>query len=268
MTFGSMPNDGGNLIFTEDEYYDFISNEKGSEEYFREYIGSEELINRKKRFCLWLVDAEPSKLRNLPKILERIEKTKNNRLASRRDATKKLANTPALFAEIRQPQKNYLFFPLISSENRTIIPIGFMGKEVIINNKGAFVISDNLLYIFGMLSSSIHMVWINKVCGRLKSDYNYSISTVYNNFPWPENPTDEQKMEVEECAQAVLDARLQFPNSSLADLYDPNTMPPELVKAHTNLDRAVDICYGKKFQDKEERIEFLFNLYKKYTENK
>ncbi|MDO8604053.1 MAG: N-6 DNA methylase [bacterium] len=265
MNFGSMPNDGGNLIFTKEEYLEFVNSEPQSAEYFREYIGSEELINSRKRYCLWLVGVEPSKLRMMPMVLERIEKTKNHRLESSREATQKLASTPAIFAERRQPEENFLFFPLISSESRDVIPIGFMHKNVVINNKGASVVSDNLLYIFGILSSLMHMTWVNRVCGRLKSDYNYSINIVYNNFPWPENILDEQKKKVEESAQGVLDARAQFPHSSLADLYDPNTMPPELVKAHTDLDRAVDACYNKKFPTKESRIEFLFELYKKYT---
>ncbi len=265
MVFGSMPNDGGNLIFTENEYEDFISSTPESKKYFKEYIGSEEFINNSKRYCLWLVNADPSEIKSMPSVLDRIEKTKQHRLKSTREATRKLAKIPSLFAEIRQPETDYLFFPLISSENREIIPIGLIKKDTIINNKGASISSQTPLLIFGILSSSIHMVWVNRVCGRLKSDYNYSINIVYNNFPWPESVTEDQKKKVEESAQKVLDVRLQFPNSSLADLYNPNTMPPELVKAHDELDRAVDVCYGRKFANKEERIEFLFDLYKKYV---
>ena len=264
MIFGNMANDGGNLIIEDNELEGFIKEEPNSKKYIKQLIGSEEFINNKKRWCLWLVNADPAELRTMPKILGRIEKTKQHRLLSPREATKKLAKTPSLFGEIRQPKSNYLLIPRVSSENREIIPIGYFNSEIIMTDRCAFIPNADL-YLFGILTSSIHMVWVNRVCGRLKSDYNYSVNIVYNNFPWPEKVTEEQKKKVKECAQKVLDVRLLFPNSSLADLYDPNTMPPELVKVHTELDRAVDSCYGRKFANKEERIEFLFELYKKYT---
>ena len=264
MIFGSMPNDDGNLIIENNELEDFIESEPSSKKYIKQLIGAEEFINNQKRWCLWLVDINPEELRTMPKVLERIEKTKEHRLKSKREATKKLAKTPSLFGEIRQPKSNYLLVPFVSSENREIIPMGYFNSEVIATNRVA-VVPDASLYTFGVLTSIMHMTWVNRVCGRLESRYNYSINIVYNNFPWPENVKDEQKKKVETCAQKVLIVRLQFPDSSLADLYDPNTMPPELVEAHNNLDRAVDACYGKKFKDKEERIEFLFELYKKYT---
>ncbi len=264
MIFGNMPNDGGNLIIEDNELEDFTREEPSSKKYIKQLIGAEEFINNLKRWCLWLVDADPAELRTMPKVLERIEKTKEHRLESVREATKKLAKTPSLFGEIRQPKSDYLLVPFVSSENREIIPMGYFSPEVIATNRVA-VVPDADLYIFGVLTSGMHMTWVNRVCGRLKSDYNYSINIVYNNFPWPEKVTNEQKKKVEECAEKVLIAHSEFPNSSLADLYDPNTMPPELVKAHIELDRAVDSCYGRKFTNKEERIEFLFELYKKYT---
>jgi len=264
MIFGNMANDGGNLIIEDNDLEAFIQAEPESKKYIRQLVGSEEFINNKKRWCLWLVDADPSELRKMPKVLERIEKTKEHRLKSPREATQKLANTPTLFGEIRQPDTEYLLIPRVSSENRNIIPIGYFSKEVIMTDRCAFIPNANM-YLFGILTSSIHMAWMDKVCGRLESRYNYSINVVYNNFPWPENVTDEQKKKVEECAQNVLNVRAQFPQSSLADLYDPNTMPPELVKAHQELDRAVDNCYKRKFENKEQRIEFLFELYKKYV---
>jgi type I restriction-modification system DNA methylase subunit len=263
MIFGNMANDGGNLIIEDKDLEKFLEEEPKSKKYIKQLIGSEEFINNKKRWCLWLVEADPSELRTMPKVLERVEKTRQHRLTSNREATKKLAKTPAIFGEVRQPTNDYLLIPRVSSENREIIPIGYFSKDVIMTDRCAFVPNADL-YLFGVLTSSMHMVWLNKVCGRLKSDYNYSINIVYNNFPWPEKVTSEQKKKVEECAQKVLDVRLQFPHSSLADLYDPNTMPPDLVEAHNNLDRVVDACYSRKFKNKEERIEFLFELYKKY----
>lgn len=264
MIFGNMANDGGGFIFSEEEKNEFLKQEPTAEKYVKLLLGSEEFINNSKRYCLWLVNADPTEIKNMPKVLERIEKVKEHRLKSSREATKKLAKTPTLFGEIRQPKTKYLLIPRVSSENREIIPIGYFDQNTIMTDRCAFV-PDADLYLFGILTSSMHMVWVNRVCGRLKSDYNYSIGIVYNNYPWPENVTDEQKKKVEESAQKVLDTRLLYPNSSLADLYDPNTMPPELVKAHDELDKAVDVCYGRKFKNKEERIEFLFELYKRYT---
>ena len=196
-----------------------------------------------------------------------MENVRKLRSESTREETKELANYPTLFGEIRQPESEYIYIPLTSSENRTYIPMSFFDKEKISNNTGSLV-PNATLYHFGILQSIQHMTWVSYVCGRLKSDYRYSNTLVYNNFPWPENITDEQKKKVEECAQNVLNVRAQFPQSSLADLYDPNTMPPELVKAHADLDRATDNCYNRKFETKEQRIEFLFELYKKYVSEK
>lgn len=271
MIFGNMANDGGALIIEDDEIEKFLSDEPESKNYVRQLIGSEEFINNTKRWCLWLIGAEPAKLRTMPLILERIERVKKHRLGSSREATRKLAATPTLFGEVRQPNADYLLIPRVSSENRPIVPIGYLPKEVIMTDRCAFVPSANL-FMFGILTSMMHMSWMSYTCGRLKSDYNYSINIVYNNFPWPdcgweEGPASEARREkIEGAAQAVLDARAQFPNSSLADLYDPRTMPPALQKAHTILDRAVDTSYGfPPNSTLEARIAFLFELYQKYT---
>jgi len=264
MTFGNMPNDGGNLIIENEELEEFLQSEPEAEKYIRPLIGADEFINNIKRWCLWLVDADPAEIRTMPRVIERVEKVRESRSKSKRGATNKLAKFPTLFGEIRQPNSDYLLIPLVSSENRPIIPIGFMSKEVIVTNRCAFV-PDATLYMFGVLTSSMHMVWVNRTCGRLESRYNYSINVVYNNFPWPEDVSEEKKKKVEECAELVLTIRSTFPHSSLADLYDPNTMPPDLRRAHEDLDRAVESCYGKKFKDDQERISFLFGLYKKYT---
>jgi hypothetical protein len=198
-------------------------------------------------------------------VLKRIEKVKENRLSSKRDATKKLAAYPTLFGEIRQPQNKYIAIPKTSSERRIYIPLALLNPSIIASTE-LFTIDNGNLYMLGLLMSLMHNAWTRTVCGRLKSDYRYSAGIVYNNFPWPENPTEKQKLAIEAAAQAVLDARAQFPGSSLADLYDPLTMPPVLLKAHQTLDRAVDAAYGKtNFKTEAERVAFLFELYQKYT---
>jgi len=265
IVFGSMPNDGGNFLFTDAEKKQFLKEEPSAEPYMKELISAREYLNGEKRYCLWLKDIEPSILKTLPKVLERVENVRKLRSESTRKNTQELANYPALFGEIRQPNSEYVVIPRVSSENRTYIPFSFFDKEKIVGDT-CLAIPNATLYHFGILQSLQHMIWVSYVCGRLESRYRYSNTLVYNNFPWPENVSDEHKKKVEECAQSVLDARAQFPHSSLADLYDPNTMPPELVKAHTDLDRAVDACYNKKFPTKESRIEFLFELYKRYAQ--
>lgn len=264
IVFGNMPNDGGNFLFTEAEKNQFLNDEPSAEPYMKELISAKEYLNGEKRYCLWLKGVDPSILKTLPKVLERVENVRKLRSESTRKETQGLANYPTLFGEIRQPENEYVVIPRVSSENRTYIPFSFFDREKIVGDT-CLAIPNATLYHFGILQSLQHMVWVSHVCGRLESRYRYSNTLVYNNFPWPENMSDEHKKKVEECAQNVLDVRAQFPKSSLVDLYDPNTMPPELVKAHTDLDRAVDACYGKKFPTKESRIEFLFDLYKKYT---
>jgi len=265
MQKGSQPTDNGNFLFTTEEKNDFIKQELKSELYFKRIIGSEEFIKNKERWCLWLKGISPNELKLLPKIYERVENVRIFRLKSKKAATRKKAETSTLFDEIRQPESIYLAVPEVSSERRKYIPIGFITKEVIASNKIQMV-GNATLFHFGILTSLSHMTWTKNVCGRLESRYQYSASIVYNNYPWPENPTDKQIKAIEEKAQKVLDARLEFPNSSLADLYDPLTMPPELVKAHNELDKAVDLAYRPQpFLSEAKRIEFLFELYEKYT---
>ena len=198
-------------------------------------------------------------------VVDRVNKVKDIRLASKRATTNKNAETPMLFGEIRQPMSDYLVLPEVSSENRKFIPIAFVSKEIIGSNK-IYMVPNANYYLFGILNSSMHMSWVRQISGRLKSDFQYSTGIVYNNYPWPENPTEKQIKTVEEKAQKVLDARKEFPNSRLADLYDPLTMPPALVKAHQELDKSVDLCYRPQpFPNETKRIEFLFELYEKYT---
>jgi hypothetical protein len=265
ITYGSMANDGGNLLLTDEEKNEMVAKEPESIKVIRPFLGSKEFINGIKRWCIWLKDLPPNEYSKLKEIISRIQGVKDYRLKSIRLTTRKLADFPMLFGEIRQPQSDYLLIPGVSSENRKYIPVGFLSKNIIASDL-ARTIPDATLYIFGVVTSQMHMTWVKYVCGRLKSDFRYSASIVYNNFPWPENPMDKQTKVAEEAAQAVLDARASFPDSSLADLYDPNTMPPVLVKAHQQLDKAVDLCYRPQpFTSETKRIEFLFELYDKYT---
>lgn len=263
--FGNQPIDGGFLLFSEEEKNQFVSQEPGASKFIRQYVGSQEFINSINRYCLWLENASPDELKKHPKILERLEKVKQFRLESKRADTRKLAVTPSLFAFISHTESDYIIIPSVSSERRSYIPIGFMPSNIIASNL-CLIIPNAELYHFGVLTSEMHMTWVKYVCGRLKSDYRYSNSIVYNNYPWPQSPTPKQVSAIEAAAQQVLDARLQFPNSSLADLYNPLTMPPALVKAHQQLDRAVDLAYRPQpFTGEAKRIEFLFELYDHYT---
>lgn len=265
IVYGNKPTDGGNFIFTEPEKNEFILREPKSEKFFRKFIGSKELINGTHRWCLWLKDAQPQELKKLPLTLERINKVKEMRLKSKKAATRKKADTPSLFDEIRHTDKPYLAIPEVSSENRKYLPIGYMSKEIITSNKNYMLVDANL-YEFGIICSFMHMAWVNLVTGRLESRIQYSNGIVYNNYPWPNTPNSKNKKAVETKAQKVLDVRAEFYNSSLADLYDPLTMPPKLVKAHRELDKAVDICYRPQpFTNETIRIEYLFELYNKYT---
>ena len=265
MINGSKVVDGGNLLFSEEEKNDFLQKEPKAKKYIREFIGSEEYINNFKRYCLWLKEVNPKELRELPCVLERVERVKKFREASKDANTRKKAATPSLFMAERQPTSNYLLIPRVSSENRTYIPIGYLEPNVIISDR-ATALPYASLYDFGVITSIMHMTWMKYTCGRMKSDYNYSNSIVYNNFPWPESVTEKQKQIIEKLAQVVLDVRVNYAANSLADLYDPLTMPPELVKAHTNLDKAVDLAYRPQpFINEAKRMEFLFELYEKYT---
>lgn len=228
-------------------------------------ISAHEFLNGHKRWCLWLKDANPTDLKDAKLVTERIEAVRKLRAESNRQATKRLAEFPTLFGENRQPNNEYVLIPRHSSENRKYIPLGFFGSDSIASDSCLFI-KGARLYSFGIIHSNIHMAWVRNLCGRIKSDYRYSNEIVYNNYPWPLNPTDKQKDTIEKAAQNVLDTRAQFPNSSLADLYDPNTMPPALVKAHNELDKAVDLAYRPQpFTSEANRMEFLFELYEKYT---
>jgi len=263
--FGSKLVDEGNYLFTEEEKTEFLIQEPKSLEFFKEILSGDEFLNGKKRYCLWLKDIPPTKLKELKLINERVAKVRQFRLNSTKIQTKKAAEYPTLFAELRQPESDFLLVPLTSSENRKYIPLGFFSKDYIVTNSCS-VIANASLYHFGILSSVMHIAWVKYTCGRLESRFRYSNTIVYNNFPWAENPSEKQIKTVEIAAQKVIDTRTEFPNSTLADLYDPLTMPPALVKAHIDLDKAVDLAYRPQpFTSEAKRMEFLFELYEKYT---
>ncbi len=261
--FGNQPIDGGFLLLDDEQKREINRECPKAKKWIRLYLGSREFINGQKRWCLWLKDALPNELRDCIPVMRRIEEVKKFRLASNRPDTVRLATAPAQFAFVSHTEKEYLIIPSASSERRRYIPIGFLPANVIASNL-CLIVPGATVFDFGILTSTMHMAWVRQVCGRLKSDYRYSASLVYNNFPWPMQATDAQKATVEAKAQAVLDARALFPEATLADLYDPNTMPPALTKAHAELDRAVEKCYRKEpFAKDRERVEFLFGLYEK-----
>ena len=262
---GSDAIDDGNLLLTLDEKEILIKNNPDSEKWVKPFLMGREFLNNIPRFCLWLKDISPSDLKELPLVYERVQKVKAFREKSKRVQTLKAAKFPSLFGEERHPNSDYLAIPKVSSENRVYIPIGFCTKDIICGDK-LFNLPNATLYHFGILTSMMHNTWMRYTCGRMKSDYSYSNTIVYNNFPWPENITEKQKEIIERAGNAVLDARASFPEDSLAELYDPNTMPPALVKAHQNLDKTVDLCYRPQpFINENKRIEYLFELYDKYT---
>jgi hypothetical protein len=284
---GNKPIDGGNYLFSIEERDNFIKEEPDAKKYFRKWIGSDEFINGYERWCLWIGDANPADLKKMPLVLERIEAVRKLREASPSKPTQKLASVPTRFHVENFSKTEYVVIPKVSSERRKYIPIGFLKPSVMASDL-VFMIPDAKLYHFGVLTSQMHMAWVRTLCGRLKSDYRYSKDIVYNNFPWPENPTDKQVKAIETAAQKVLDVRAEFmspppapprmrgggpegrggdkPGASLADLYDPLTMPPKLVKAHNELDKAVDLAYRPyPFPNDAKRMEWLFELYEKYT---
>lgn len=264
ISFGSMPNDGGNFLLTDEEKEELIKQEPLSEKYIKPLLSASEFLNGKNRWCLWLEDLNPNDLKSMPLVKQRVENVKKLREESSRETTKKLAEYPTLFGEIRQPKTEYIGIPLNTSGNRIYIPFGYFPKDFISNNTMS-VVAKSSLFHFGVLASIMHMSWIKYICGRIKSDYRYSNELVYNNYPFPKNVSEKQKKAVEEKAQNVLNIRSQFSDCSLADLYDPLSMPPNLKKAHQELDKAVDNCYGSKlFKNDKERIEFLFGLYEEY----
>ncbi|HUV80583.1 MAG TPA: DNA methyltransferase [Candidatus Bathyarchaeia archaeon] len=264
ISFGSMPNDNGNFLFTDLEKDEFLKEEPGAIKYIFPFISAREFLHNEKRWCLWLQDVNPSEIRKSPKVEERIKNVKAYRLKSNRESTRRLAETPYLFGEIRQPKNDYILIPLHSSEHRKYIPIAFFPPTVIANNSCS-VIENASLYHFGVLTSAMHMAWMRHVCGRLESRYRYSNVLVYNNFPWPENPTEKQVEEVEARVKDLLAVRESYADTSLADLYDPILMPKKLLDTHKKLDRVAERCYRPKaFKTDLERLQFLFELYDAY----
>lgn len=265
---GNKPIDGGNYLFTREEMDEFIKKEPSSDKYFKPWYGSQEFINRCPRYCLWLGDCPPNELRKMPECMKRVEAVRKFRLESKSAGTRKLAETPTRFHVENMPSSTYILIPEVSSERRRYVPMGFMTPDTLCSNL-VKIVPDATLYHFGVLTSNVHMSWMRAVCGRLKSDYRYSKDIVYNNFPWP-TPTDEQRAKIEQTAQAILDARALYPDSSLADLYDETTMPPELRKAHQDNDRAVMRAYGFSVRDTTEAscVAELMRMYEKLTEGK
>ena len=269
MIFGSMANDGGYLLLSDEEYQDVLKHHPEAVPFIRPFTMGKEFLHSIPRYCIWLKGVSPAQYNKSKFIMERIRLVKETREASSRESTKKLAMTPMLFGEIRQPEDNgnYLGIPKVSSENRQYIPIGYLNSDVIAGDK-LFVIPNATLYDFGIMTSGIHNAWIRAVSGRLKSDYSYSNTVVYNNFVWVK-PSDKQKSRIEKTAQAVLDARKIYPDSSLADLYDELSMPPELRKAHHENDRAVLELYGlSRDASEEEIVTRMFELYDAKTTGK
>ena len=262
---GNQPTDGGNLIIEADDLEGFLIKEPKAARFIKRLIGSKEYINNLPRYCLWLKDASPTELRQMPAVMERMEGVRKMRENSSDAATRRLADFPHLFRETNNPE-TYIIVPSVSSERRRYVPMGFLTADTIPTNL-VLIIPNATLYHYGILESNVHMAWMRAVCGRLKSDYRYSKDVVYNNFPWP-NPTDEQKTKIEQTAQEILDARALYPDSSLADLYDELTMPVELRKAHQDNDRAVMEAYGfpvkSSFTESQCVVE-LFKLYKEKT---
>ena len=249
---GNKPIDGGNYLFTREERDAFILKEPGSEKWFRTWYGSWEFINRQPRYCLWLGECPPNELRKMPECMKRVEAVRSFRLASKSAGTVKLADRPTRFHVENMPSGTYVVIPEVSSERRRYVPIGFMTPDILCSNLVKLV-PNATLYHFGVLTSNVHMAWMRAVCGRLKSDYRYSKDIVYNNFPWP-SPTDEQQAKIEQTAQAILDARAMYPDSSLADLYDEATMPYKLRLAHQDNDKAVMRAYGFSVKDMTESM--------------
>ena len=265
INYGSFALDDGNYTLSELDRDEIINECGNSEKLVKPFIGGQELLHSIKRYCLWLIDASPKDVKENRKILERVEAVRKWRSNSNRENTRKLADTPTVFAEIRQPDTNYLAIPTASSENRKYIPVAFLSPDVVASNQ-LYIVPNVTLYHFGVLTSAMHMAWTKYVCGRLKSDFRYSSGIVYNNFPWAENPTSKQIERIEQCARAVLDTRDMYPDASLADLYSPLAMPPALMKAHQALDKAVDAAYrSTPFTSDSQRMEFLFELYNKYN---
>ena len=272
MIYGNKPADGGNLIIEDDEIQEFLMREPQAKKYIHPLLGAAEYIRGKKRWCLWLVGAKPEELKKCPLVMERIKKCKEVRENSIAAGIRKFAETPTLFAQRTQPMdKDFIIVPRHSSATRRYVPFGFIRAGVVVND-AVQIIPSASLYLFGVIISNVHMAWMRMVCGRIKSDYRYSKEVVYNNFPWP-IPTEQQKQKIEQTAQAILDARALYPGSSLADLYDELTMPPELRKAHHQNDMAVMQAYGfakgsDAYKSEAACVAELMKLYQKLVEEK
>ena len=266
ITLGGQPIDDGNLTLTENEKNDLLQKEPQAEPFIRPFMMGKDFIDRKPRYCIWLLGANPSLLRSCPIIMDRVSKVRDFRLMSNRSSTLKAAETPTIFAAPFECKGSYVAIPKVSSENRKYIPIDYLSPEIIPGDK-LFCLQNASLYHFGILTYNVHMAWMRAVCGRLKSDYSYSNTIVYNNFPWP-TPTEEQKAKIVKTAQAILDARALYPDSSLADLYDELTVPAELRRAHQENDRAVMQAYGfpvKSTFTESQCVAELFKLYQELT---
>ena len=267
---GNKPIDGGYYLFEKEEMEEFIKKEPEAKKYFRPWYGSKEFINRSPRYCLWLGECSPAELRKLPLCMERVREVKEYRLQSTSAGTVKLAERPTRFHVENMPKGQYIVIPEVSSQRRRYVPMGFFTPNIFCSNL-VKIIPDATLYHFGVLTSNVHMAWMRVVCGRLKSDYRYSKDIVYNNFPWPE-PSTQQRQKIEQTAQAILDARALYPDSSLADLYDELTMPPELRKAHHQNDMAVMQAYGftkgsEAYKSEAACVVGLMKLYQKKVED-
>lgn len=263
--FGSMPNDGGHLLLSDEEKNDLVSQEPAASAFIRPFMGAREFLNGASRWCVWLAESSPGVLKGLSLLRARVHAVKKYREASKREATRRLAEVPGLFGEIRQPSDRYLLVPRHTSERRTYIPIGFMPATVVAGDAN-LVIPHATEYHFGILSSAMHMAWVRAVCGRLESRFRYTAEIVYNNYPWPTQASDKQVAAIRAAADAVLQCRSRYPDAALSDLYDPLEMPKDLLKAHQVLDRAVDAAYvsmgGKRTWGSEaERVAFLLGLY-------
>jgi hypothetical protein len=270
---GNKPIDDGNYLFTTDERDAFIAQEPGSAKWFRRWLGADEFLNGYERWCLWLGDCPPGELRAMPLAMKRVQAVKVFRLASKSPPTQKLGQTPTRFHVHNMPSSDYLVFPRHSSESRNFVPLGFVEPSNLTGD-ACLMTKEASPFHFGVLSSSMHNAWIRYTCGRIKSDFRLSAAIVYNNFPWPgctgEALTEAQRSAIETAAQSVLDTRTQFPGDTLADLYDPLTMPSALLKAHHKLDAAVDKAYqssggNKTYPSDAERVAFLFGLYQRIT---
>jgi type I restriction-modification system DNA methylase subunit len=264
MMYGSKPTDGGHYLFSDDEKFEFLNREPQASKFVKPFIGAHEFLHNEKRWVLWLVDATPSEINNLTAVKERVQAVDRFRKSSKASSTRDFPY-PTLFRQITQPKSSYVLIPGHTSENRSYIPFGFFDKDTIVGNS-CFSLPNAGLYHFAIIQSRMHMAWVSYTCGRIKSDYRYSKDIVYNNFVWPTDVKDSVRIELESTAQKILDARSLYPSSTLADLYDPFTMPVELRKAHDANNKATDKAYGYKgLDDDASRVAFLFKLYDQTT---